>query len=192
MANIEKVIPHILKWECGISAKLGETAVQLFERSRSKGYVNDPLDRGGATQSGLTIGAYKEYCLKRRLPTPTVTDLKNIKYATWLAILKENYWDRYKADQILNQSVANICVDYVWGSGKYGITKVQKALGLVNDGIVGAKTIAAINAKPALTMFNLVKNVRIAHYNAIVKASPSQARFLKGWISRVNDLKFSV
>jgi hypothetical protein len=31
--------------------------------------------------------------------------------------LKSLYWDKWKADQIKSQSVANILVDWVWASG---------------------------------------------------------------------------
>ena len=37
MANIDKLIPHIIKWEGGAK------------------YTNDPLDRGGATKYGITL-----------------------------------------------------------------------------------------------------------------------------------------
>jgi len=38
--------------------------------------------------------------------------------------MKKNFWDKWKADLIKDQSIANILVDWVWGSGKYGITIV--------------------------------------------------------------------
>jgi hypothetical protein len=31
------------------------------------------------------------------------------------------YWDKWKADKIENQSIANLLVDWVWTSGKWGI-----------------------------------------------------------------------
>lgn len=190
MANAEKLIPHILKWETGVVKKSTETFEQYFNRCRSKGWTNDPLDMGGATQSGLTLNAYKTYCKKHGISTPTVDNLKKIPYSTWLAIFKEDYWDRWQADKIVSQSVANVLVDYVWGSGCYGITKIQEALGLKVDGIVGSKTLAMVNGKSALQMFSLAKQVREKHYRAIVKAKPSQAKWLKGWLNRLNDLQW--
>jgi predicted peptidoglycan domain len=41
----------------------------------------------------------------------------------------------------------------LWGSGKWAITKVQKYLDLNPDGIVGPKTIAAINNKDPKELF---------------------------------------
>lgn len=189
MANIEHIIPHILKWETGTIKTPSETMVQYFERCRKRGYVNDPRDLGGATQSGLTLNTYKVYCRKHNISTPTVANLRAIPYATWLAVMKELFWDPCKADQIKSQSVADIFVDFAWGSGK-GIKKVQQALGLVADGIVGPKTIAALNSKQPQVMFRLIYDTRAKYYNQIVANNPTQKVFLKGWMNRLNDLKF--
>ena len=91
MANVSKLVPFILKWEGG--------------------FVNDPDDLGGATNKGITLSAYETYCYRKGYPKPTVECLKNISDATWMDILKTLYWDKWKADQIVNQSVANILVD---------------------------------------------------------------------------------
>ena len=41
-------------------------------------------------------------------------------------VLKPHYWDRWKADDIKSQSVANILVDWVWASGAHGIKIPQR------------------------------------------------------------------
>ena len=163
MANIEKLVPFIIKWETGTTQKRGETAEQLFERARKKGFANDPMDLGGATQTGVTLATYKTYCRKHGQNDPTVDDLKQIPYQTWLAILKELYWDRWKADQIDSQSVANILVDFVWASGTTGIKKPQQMLGVVPDGVVGPKTLAAVNSYGPTTLFYRLKALRIKY-----------------------------
>lgn len=56
MANSSKLVPFILQWEGG--------------------FVNDPDDLGGATNKGITIGAFTEYRRKKGLSAPTVKDLK--------------------------------------------------------------------------------------------------------------------
>jgi len=189
MANIEHLIPHILKWETGVTKQSSETMQQYFERCRKKGFANDPLDLGGATQSGLTLKTYKAYCKQKGISTPTVTNLKNIPYATWLAVMKTLFWDKCKGDLINSQSVADMFIDFAWGSGG-GVKKVQQTLGLIADGIVGMKTITALNSRQPLDMFNIIKNARINYYNTLVARNPSQRKWLKGWMNRVNDLKF--
>lgn len=191
MANIEKLVPFIIKWETGTTQKRGETAEQLFERARKKGFANDPMDLGGATQTGVTLATYKTYCRKHGRNDPTVDDLKQIPYQTWLAILKELYWDKWKADQIDSQSVANILVDFVWASGTTGIKKPQQMLGVVPDGAVGPKTLAAVNSYGPTTLFYRLKALRIKYVEDIVKSRPSQKKWLKGWKNRINDIQFN-
>lgn len=47
--------------------------------------------------------------------------------------------------KLKNQSIANILVDWYWGSGKWGIVIPQRILGLTADGVVGPKTLDKIN-----------------------------------------------
>jgi len=54
--------------------------------------------------------------------------------------LRPHYWERWQADRIRNQSVAELLVDWVWASGINGIKIPQQMLNLKPDGIVGEKT----------------------------------------------------
>ena len=99
--------------------------------------------------------------------------------------MRPHYWNRWKADRITSQSVANIVVDWVWASGKHGITKVQALLGVKVDGIVGDKTLAALNAQPPRVLFDKIKAARVAFIEGIIAANPSQKRFRKGWLNRL-------
>ena len=168
MAEIKKLAPWILKWEGG--------------------FVNDPLDKGGATNKGVTIAVWKSQGYDKDGDGDIdVADLKLITIEDATNIMKKNYWDRWKADQIKSQAVANTLVDWVWGSGKWGIIIPQRILGLKDDGIVGAKTLEAINnAKP-----EFLDKLYLARFNfldGIVASNPSQKRFIKGWKNRMNDL----
>ena len=87
MAKVELLLPKILKWEGG--------------------FVNDPADSGGATNKGVTIATYKAYRKAHGMKPPTVADLKKITDAEVLAILKEFFWDKMRADEINNQSNGN-------------------------------------------------------------------------------------
>lgn len=127
MADYKKLIPHILKWEGG--------------------FANDPADLGGATYRGVTLATYEAYCRKKGYPKPTVERLKNMPLTQWEEIFKTMYWDKWKADNIRSQSVANMLVDWLWGSGVYAIKIPQRMLGVTVDGIVGSKTIEAVNKR---------------------------------------------
>lgn len=174
MANIDKLIPHIIKWEGG-------------DR-----FTNDPLDRGGATKYGVTIGTLQgiKYDTNRD-GNVDINDVKSLQLDDFKYILKKQYWDRWKADDIVNQSVANLLVDWTWGSGKHGIIIPQRLLGVPADGIVGQKTINALNGANQKLIYNKVWQARRQFYYNIVANNPSQSKWLKGWLNRLNDLKFS-
>lgn len=165
MADYKKLIPFILRWEGG--------------------FANDPADRGGATMKGITIGTFTTYRKSKRKPTPTVTDLKNISDQEWGDVFKSLFWDKWYADNIKSQSIANILVDWVWASGKYGITIPQRILGVAQDGVVGPKTLEALNARDADKLFAQLKQARINFVETIVKRNPSQKKFINGWKRRI-------
>ena len=189
MARVENIVPFILKWETGTTG-IGLTNEQLFEKAKLKGFANDPDDLGGATMCGVTLATFTEYCRRKGYPRPTIVRLKAIKYKEWLEILKTMFWDKWKADQINNESIALILVDWVWGSGKYGITIPQKAIGVTADGIVGPKTIAAVNAKDPKQLFDLIRKERLAYIERICRSRPTNLKYKKGWLNRLNDIKF--
>ena len=170
MANSSKLVPFILQWEGG--------------------FVNDPDDLGGATNMGVTIGTYEAYCRKKGYPRPTIERLKNLTKEEWAEIFKSLYWDRWKADAINSQAVANIIVDWVWASGVHGIKRPQKLLGVTADGLVGPKTIAALNAADPKKLFDAIKADRAKFIDEICKARPKNEKYRKGWMNRINAIKY--
>lgn len=152
------------------------------------GYVNDPNDRGGATNKGVTIATFRAFYGNNK----TAEDLKRITDDQYNHILKVGYWDKCKADDIKNQSIANMIVDFAYNAGTItAIKKMQKLLNVVVDGKCGPKTIAALNATNQKAFFDAYKQIRIEYYNAIVRNKPSQSKFLKGWLNRTNGWKFT-
>lgn len=172
MAQIDFLAPFILSWEGGFS--------------------NHPDDRGGATNKGVTMATWKAQGYDKDGDGDIdISDLKLISYQDAInVVMKPHYWDRWKADQIRSQSVANIVVDWVWGSGKHGITEVQKLLGVTADGVVGAKTLAALNSREPKLLFAQIKKSRVAFIQRIVKRRPSQKVFEKGWLRRLNGINY--
>lgn len=163
-----------------------------FILSHEGGYVNDPYDRGGATNKGVTIATWRQVGYDKDGDGDIdVADLKLITDRDAVErVMRPHYWNRWKADRIKSQSVANIVVDWVWASGKHGITKVQQLLGVKVDGIVGDKTLAALNAQPPRVLFDRIKAARVSFIEAIVAANPTQARFRNGWLKRLNRIKY--
>lgn len=186
MSNIDKFIPILLQWEASVIVKSGETLDSAYKRATKKGFTNDPNDSGGATMIGVTIGTYRSYCRYKGVKQPTIQDLKNMPYKVWRDIVYTMYWNKWKADTIADQSTANMVVDWVWHSGAGTIKKVQALLGVTADGIVGPKTITALNNAKGIT--EKIYNARKAYFEAIVKKNPSQKKWLKGWMNRLESV----
>ena len=172
MADVKKLAPFILKWEGG--------------------FVNDPDDLGGATNMGVTIGAWKSCGYDKDgdgdidvddLHLLTREDVVN-------RVLKPYYWDRWKADSIQDQSVANILVDWIWASGVHGIKIPQDLLGVIPDGIVGPKTLVAVNSRNPRELFDQIKIARFDFIEDICRKRPANNKFKRGWMNRINDISY--
>ena len=191
MAKVEHIIPFIVKWESGTVMRKSESFEQLFERAKRRGISDDPDDLGGLTVVGVTFATYKQHCKRKGYPTPTIHRFLCLDYTQWLDILKTMYWDRWKADQIHRQAVANILVDWIWASGGYGIKIPQLLLGVKVDGVVGNKTLSAVNEyQDQRELFDMIKRERIDFINRICKSRPENRKFKTGWLNRLNDLRF--
>lgn len=186
MATLDKFIPILLQWEASTIVRPGESLEQAYARATKRGFTNDKDDSGGATMVGITIGTYRSYCRYRGQKTPSVQDLKNMPYKVWRDVVYSMYWNKWKADTIQDQSVANIVVDWAWHSGAATIKKVQTLLGVTADGIVGPKTVTALNNTKDIK--TKVYNARKAYFEAIIKKNPSQKKWLNGWMNRLNSL----
>ena len=129
----------------------------------------------------------------------------------WVSVFKTMYWDRWRADEIKSQAVANMLVDYVWTSGYWGIRKPQELLGVTADGVVGPMTIAAVNAyEPQALLFARLKQCRVQWINKICenslmafqrkvghaasereKYAYTKYKFMSGWMKRINAINYN-
>lgn len=191
MAQIDTLTPFVLYFEAGVSKRFLSLPISdLFEEAKRTGFSNDPDDSGGATMCGVTIATYRTYRKAQGFATTTVSDLKRMTYTDWRGVFKKMFWDRWKGDQIQSQALANILVDWVWASGAYGITMPQQILGVTADGIVGVKTITALNAASPQPLFSQLHQARIDYVEGIARRNPRKGKFLKGWKRRINAITY--
>lgn len=148
------------------------------------GFGTDGRDCGG-TMSGVTLCTYREFYGKNK----TVADLKKMTREEWFEIFRKGFYDKIKGDQIMNDSVCLLIVDWVYNSGvRTAIKEVQKALGCTADGIIGPKTLAAINAD-ADEAYQLIWIQRYWFYWNLGQ-KPKNKKYLKGWLNRLNSIDF--
>lgn len=177
MADIKHLRPFILKWEGGLSRDANDTASRVKCPTPYKGKT------GYHTNKGITYAVWRSVFGSDK-------DMRflEINDADWDIVIKRLFWDRWKADEIKDQAVANTLVDWVWGSGVYGIKIPQRMLNVTADGVVGAKTIEALNNAPKDFLQRLYKE-REDFLHRIVRSNPTQKVFLKGWMNRMADLR---
>jgi lysozyme family protein len=96
-------------------------------------------------------------------------------------------------NKVRAEQIAFILTNWHWGSGKGGLISFQKMLnqkfgaGLKEDGVIGPKTVAVINSLVSSRLYKEAIKWRADFFRAIAKNDPSQNRFLKGWLNRLND-----
>ena len=72
----------------------------------------------------------------------------------------------------------------------HGIKIPQRLLGVAVDGIVGPKIIAAVNARNPRELFDMLKIARFDFIEDICRKRPANNKFKRGWMNRINDLRF--
>lgn len=152
-----------------------------------KGFTDDPDDRGGPTKDGVTLSTFRKFYGEEM----TVEDLKNMTWAQWCHIMKTGYWDVCRASEINNQSLAEIIVDWCVNSGAGALREVQTIAGVKPDGIIGPKTLAALNGPDQEMLFNRVRLGREQWFRKIVQKRPSQQKYWAGWMNRLAAFTFN-
>ena len=136
-----------------------------FVLLREGGYSNNPNDKGGETNKGITYQTYNSYRKSRGLSP------RSVKYITDEEVRDIYYNNFYKAsgaDKIQNPKLAA----YVFDTA-------------VNMGVSRAKEFLAKSGNDLNTYEQLRRN----KYNQFVEYDSSQRCFLQGWNNRINSLR---
>lgn len=164
MADYKELKPIVLKWEGGYAGN---------------------IDGKTCTMKGVTLDTYRKYFGRQK----TCKELRGIREDEWDYIFK-SFWDKWLADSINSQSIANLVVDWYWASGQWGIRLPQRVLGVKDDGVVGKKTLAAINNYPnQKELFDKLWKRREQHFKDLAKTKGRQ-KFLRGWLARLSDFTY--
>jgi lysozyme family protein len=158
------------------------------------GYVFDPSDKGGETVYGISRVNFPKWSgwsvvdsIKKSGGGKKEINASKEVFATVGEFYKKNFWDTFKGDEITDQSAAENIFDFGVNSGTGRAAKyAQRIVGATEDGEIGPKTAALINSYEG-DFVAKYKEARLGFLNKIVANNPSQAKFLKGWTSRVEN-----
>jgi len=140
------------------------------------GYTDHPLDPGRETMYGITKAVAKE--------AGYTGDMRQLPLDLAKKIYKAQYWDKMRADE-LPPGIRLAVFDAAVNSGiRQATIWLQRAAGVFDDGIVGPKTLAAVNSlnTDALKMRILAQRLRfLTNLNTF-------GAFGRGWTRRVCDI----
>jgi len=163
------------------------------------GYVNDPLDRGGETNMGITWKTLNEAHSNGIVSHNNVGALEEneVNKIYW-----EMYWKPCKADKMpqhLDWVHFDSAVNH--GSSRAG-RLLQQTINyfghstVIVDGGVGPYTLSALNVMVGIENIDdtieIQLEFRAKFYHKLVQKYPEQNRFLKGWMNRIKWLKQEV
>lgn len=177
-----------------------------FERAINKvlehegGYVNNPNDKGGHTNFGITLGLIQD--LHIDLNEDGVinwVDIKTMSIEDAKDIYKKQWWDKQGYGKINDQTIATKVFDFAINMGAPRAHKllqeaVNIALGtnLVVDGNLGPTSIKTINS--AITDLQKQKildaycNTAWGFYTRLAERNSKLKVFLRGWRNRAYDI----
>jgi len=174
MASLEQFFPHLLRFEGG--------------------FVDDPADPGGATNKGITLATFNRYAASLLGVAPGLASLRALSDAQALQIYKTGYWDALRADEIADQPLAEIVFDFYVNAGSAAVKLLQRVINesgatppLAVDGGFGPGTLRALQSADAVDLYRRYRRGRAEYYQDLVQRRPPLAKFLNGWLNRVNS-----
>lgn len=160
------------------------------------GYVNDPNDRGGETNMGITIATWRAYAPIDLGIEATSSSLRNMTKEQAEIIYYNHYWEPKGFCKLENTKVALMVYDWTITSGR-AVKQIRKMLHdeynnrLIVNNIMDDDMIHCINAvENQEQLLSRIAEIRKDYYRSltITNGEPNaQIKFLNGWINRVDD-----
>lgn len=142
--------------------------------------INVPDDKGGVTYAGITRRSNPDWpgwAYIDRSDTPP-TELVRVHY-------RAEYWDKIAGDALTDDAVAEAMFRFGVVAGPSVSVKVaQLVAGVAPDGVMGPKSLAAINGMDPKVFVPLFTLGQIARYTVICERDRSQTKFFFGWVRR--------
>ena len=154
---------------------------EVLEREGWPTYTEHPKDKGGPTKGGITLQTLNQW----RQRQVNRQALQRLEKAEALCILERRYVDSNGIHKIPDRSLKIQVIDNAVLSGPVIAAKdLQKALRVVRDGIIGRKTLAALDAQDVTKVHNQLAVIRSLRLVRFTQKNPNQLTFLAGWLNR--------
>lgn len=152
------------------------------------GYTIDRRDPGNWTGGKVGVGELKGTKYGIAANTYPNLDIKNLSLAQAKEIYKKDWWDKLGGNG-LHSAITFQLWDFAINAGKKrAIQELQQAVGVTADGIIGPKTMEAVNAHDLNDVILTLTAERLRFYTSL-KTWPTYG---KGWTNRVADnLKYA-
>lgn len=145
------------------------------------GYSNDAGDSGGPTKYGITIIDARLYWKHNA----TAADVRAMPLNVAKDIYKSKYWDALQCDS-LPDGLDLAIMDYGVNSGIHRAAMVlQRFVGVSDDGVIGPRTLAAVETFSDKTLIEKVCDERLSFLQSL----HTWRLFGRGWGRRVAEVK---
>lgn len=152
--------------------------------AREGSFVLHPEDPGGATKYGITRRTLG-WWLGR---TASVEDVRGLKYATAYAIYHARYMRKPGFDLIQNAWLRELVFDAGVLNGTWRATRwLQDSSGAAVDGIIGPKTLAAVNSGNPHQIGQIIIVCWLRRNTMRVQEGKSSPAFVGGWAYRATQ-----
>jgi lysozyme family protein len=152
------------------------------------GFTNNPNDRGGPTNFGITAADYGRWLGESA--AATADEVRNMSQAVARQIYKKWYIADPGFDAVADDKLRLVLVDsgVLFGTAR-AAKWLQQEIGVTADGRFGPATTAALANYPAPAQLpRRVLGQRLKSIARIVAGDRTQAVFLAGWINRAVSL----
>jgi lysozyme family protein len=137
------------------------------------GFSDHAADPGGKTRYGITEAVAREVGYRG--------DMRELPLDLAKRIYIERYWRPVRADE-LPAGVRYAVFDAAVNSGPGQAVKwLQRAAGVLDDGVLGPKTLAAVNALNADSLRSKILAQRLRFMSSL----PNWPAFSRGWSRRI-------
>lgn len=159
------------------------SVVLRHEDLKLSGVVTE--DCGGRTRFGIAERSHPElgdefYCGSKENALDIARE-----------IYRSDYWDPIRGEEIADQQIAGKLLDMAINMGVRQATILcQRAVNacladrLIEDGVMGAKTLSAINVCNPQELLVHLREASAGFYRHIASVRPEAAQYLRGWLAR--------